>query len=95
MSYIHSIRSTLTMGSRLIVAFSLGASIVGCSAGNPYVEVADRNEVITVGDSVFDSSSEIQMNLESFAGQTFRDYTLNGSQIKGVFVRTDDLEAPF
>ena len=51
-------------------------SLIACGGGN-YVENADRNEVITLGDSIFDLSGDIQRILEDRAGQTFRDYTLS------------------
>ncbi|RMF13889.1 MAG: SGNH/GDSL hydrolase family protein [Gammaproteobacteria bacterium] len=63
----------------------LGALAVlgGCTSGNSYVTQADRNEIITVGDSIFDLSGELQQFLEQKAGQTFRDYTLSGAELAG------------
>ena len=60
----------------------IGASVVGCSGGS-YVTNADRNEVVTLGDSIFDLNGQIQANLESWAGQTFRDYTQSGAELSG------------
>jgi hypothetical protein len=66
------------MASALVVA----ASVVGCS-GNAYVEDADRNEIITIGDSIFDLNGQIQANLEAWAGETFRNYTQSGAELSG------------
>ena len=65
-------------------AFSL---LVACG-GNAYVEDADRNDVITVGDSIFDLSGDIQRFLEEEAGQTFRNYTQSGAEIAGGAIAT-------
>lgn len=83
MKHLQILKTMLSKSVKLAIATGLVASVVGCTAGNPYVEFADRNEVITLGDSIFDLNSEIQANLESFAGQTFRDYTLSAAEIKG------------
>jgi len=66
------------MASVAVVA----ASVVGCS-GNAYVENADRNDVVTLGDSIFDLNGQIQANLESWAGETFRNYTQSGAELSG------------
>jgi len=71
------------MASVVIVA----ASVVGCS-GNAYVENADRNDVVTLGDSIFDLNGQIQANLESWAGETFRNYTQSGAELSGGFLAT-------
>ena len=68
-------------GKTLCAAFVL-ATIVGCS-GNAYEETADRNDVITLGDSIFDLNGVIQETLEGYAGETFRDYTRSGAEISG------------
>lgn len=60
-------------------------SLIACGGGN-YVENADRNEIITLGDSIFDLSGDIQRILEDRAGQTFRDYTLSGAELSGGIV---------
>jgi len=70
----------LKLAAVAVVAFT----IVGCSGGNPYVTNADRNEIITVGDSIFDLSGEVQLFLEQAAGQTFRNYTQNGAKLAGI-----------
>ena len=72
------ISNALKMTSALVVA----ASVVGCT-GSPYVENADRNDVITLGDSIFDLNGQIQANLEAWAGETFRNYTQSGAELSG------------
>jgi len=67
---------------KLFVSVIVLASMVACG-GNPYVESADRNEVVTVGDSIYDLSGEIQLFLEQKAGQTFRNYTQSGAKLTG------------
>lgn len=70
------------------VTIAMTANIVGCSIGNPYVHEADRNDIITIGDSIFDLSGEIQLFLEEYAGQTFRNYTQSGAELDGgIFAR--------
>ena len=68
---------------KLAATAAIALSIVGCTGGNPYVTNADRNEIITVGDSIFDLSGEIQLFLEQNAGQTFRNYTQSGAELSG------------
>lgn len=60
----------------------IAVGIVGCT-GNPYEENADRMDVITLGDSIFDLNGVIQETLESYAGETFRDYTQSGAELSG------------
>lgn len=58
-------------------------SVVGCT-GNPYEEsVNGRNDVVTLGDSIFDLNGVIQETLEARAGTQFRDYTSSGAELKG------------
>ena len=61
--------------------------LVACG-GSDYVENADRNDVITVGDSIFDLSGELQLFLEQKAGQTFRNYTQSGAELTGGIIAT-------
>ncbi len=67
---------------KLAASIAVLASMVACG-GNPYVESADRNEIVTVGDSIYDLSGEIQLFLEQKAGQTFRNYTQSGAKLTG------------
>ena len=69
----------------LLSAFFM--NLVACG-GSDYVESADRNDVITVGDSIFDLSGELQLFLEQKAGQTFRNYTQSGAELSGGIVAT-------
>jgi len=70
---------------RLLLA-GLAGTMIGCS-GNPYVTQAERNDVVTLGDSIFDLSGELQQFLEApeKANTTFRDYTLSGAKLSGGF----------
>jgi len=63
-------------------AIVVAASVVGCTGGS-YVETADRMDVITLGDSIFDLNGVIQDTLEANAGETFRDYTQSGAELSG------------
>lgn len=63
-----------------IILLTLSGLLTACSGGS-YTRDADNNQVITLGDSIFDLSDELQGNLEEYAGQTFRKYTLNGAQL--------------
>lgn len=67
---------------KLVGTLFIASSLVACT-GNPYEESADRNEVITLGDSIFDLNGVIQDTLESYAGETFRDYTQSGAELSG------------
>ena len=51
---------------KLAVTAVVALTVVGCSGGNPYVTNADRNEIITVGDSIFDLSGEKYIPFMSF-----------------------------
>lgn len=62
----------------MLLAFS--GLLTACGGGS-YTSDADNNQVITLGDSIFDLSDELQENLEGYAGQTFRKYTLSGAQL--------------
>ncbi|MGR6872354.1 SGNH/GDSL hydrolase family protein [Pseudomonas sp. HK3] len=68
--------------AKALVGSFIMLSLIACGSGS-YVENADRNEVITLGDSIFDLSGDIQRILEDKAGQTFRDYTLSGAELSG------------
>ncbi|MDN3610265.1 SGNH/GDSL hydrolase family protein [Vibrio ostreicida] len=85
-------RSALGRVKGLALTAVLGA-MMGC-AGNPYVTEADRNDVITLGDSIFDLSGELQQFLEGpdMANTTFRDYTLSGAKMTGGIVARPVIE---
>jgi hypothetical protein len=63
-----------------IMLLTLSVLLTACG-GSSYTRDADNNQVITLGDSIFDLSDELQGNLEDYAGQTFRKYTLSGAQL--------------
>jgi lysophospholipase L1-like esterase len=67
-------------------------ALVACGGETDYVETADRNDVVTLGDSIFDLSGDIQRMLEEKAGQTFRDYTVSGAMLTGGPLRAVDLQ---
>lgn len=73
---------TIKNVAKVLGTVLVAGSMVACS-GNPYEESADRNEVITLGDSIFDLNGVIQDTLESYAGETFRDYTQSGAELAG------------
>ncbi|WP_111495313.1 SGNH/GDSL hydrolase family protein [Marinobacter bohaiensis] len=69
-------------------AVALAAVLTGCGGAgsllsNPRVTDADNDQVVTVGDSIFALSGELQDFLEEEAGETFRRYTLSGAEITG------------
>jgi lysophospholipase L1-like esterase len=75
-----------------VLAISAGLSACGGVGGllsNDRVSDADNNQVITIGDSIFALSGELQDFLESYAGETFRQYTLSGAELKGGIIATD------
>lgn len=68
---------------KIAAASVVAISVVGCT-GNPYEEsVNGRNDVVTLGDSIFDLNGVIQETLEARAGTQFRDYTSSGAELKG------------
>ncbi len=71
------------MGVALLTLAMTGCDAIGSLASNSRVSDADRNEVITIGDSIFALSGEIQDNLENEAGETFRRYTRSGASMTG------------
>lgn len=80
-------KKTIIKTLKLVGASLIAVSVVGCT-GNPYEESADRNDVITLGDSIFDLNGVIQETLESYAGETFRDYTQSGAELSGGLLAT-------
>ncbi len=72
---------------KMAISGSVFSLLVACG-GNDYVESADRNDVITVGDSIFDLSGDLQRFLEDEAGLTFRNYTQSGAEIAGGIIAT-------
>ena len=75
-------KSIISKSLKVASACLLATGIVGCS-GNPYEESADRMDVITIGDSIFDLNGVIEDTLEGYAGETFRDYTQSGAELSG------------
>lgn len=63
-----------------------GCSELGYLLSNDKVTDADNNQVVFVGDSIFALSGEIQNQLESKAGETFRRYTVSGAELAGELI---------
>ena len=76
------IKTAVGSAAKLAATALVALSVVGCT-GNPYEENADRMDVITLGDSIFDLNGVIQDTLEGYAGETFRDYTQSGAELSG------------
>lgn len=79
---------------KLLAIFAISFSLTGCGGvggllSNDRVSDADNDQVITVGDSIFALSGDLQDFLESYAGETFRRYTLSGAELKGGIIATD------
>ncbi|MEM8560905.1 MAG: SGNH/GDSL hydrolase family protein [Pseudomonadota bacterium] len=74
--------SGITRVARVLVAGFAISSIVACSE-SPTIGDADNDQVITLGDSIFQLSGELQANLEAEAGETFRRYTQSGAELSG------------
>ena len=77
-----NIKKNVIMPAKAFSIAVLMLSLIACG-GTDYVEPADRNDVVTLGDSIFDLSGDIQANLEAQAGLTFRNYTQSGAEISG------------
>jgi lysophospholipase L1-like esterase len=70
-----------TFTKRLLILLST-SWLVACGGGS-VVPDADNDQVITLGDSIFALSNDLQTNLESYAGETFRKYTRSGAELEG------------
>jgi len=70
---------------RVLALSVLVATLIGCGfvASVPWIRNADNNQVVNIGDSIFAMSGEIQEYLHSYAGQTFRRYSVSGAQMSG------------
>ena len=85
---INSLSSTKLVASVVIAAGLTGCGGVGSLASNARVSDADNDQVVFVGDSIFALSGKIQDVLEDYAGETFRRYTISGSEITGGILAT-------
>ena len=86
---------TLSTFYRLKIAcmFLLAGALVGCGgpgglASNARVSDADNDQVVAIGDSIFALSGKLQDNLEDYAGESFRRYTLSGAELAGGIIAT-------
>jgi len=77
------------LGTLLIAAGLTGCGGVGSLVSNDRVSDADNDQVVTIGDSIFALSGELQDILESYAGETFRRYTISGAEVTGGIYATD------
>ncbi|MDX1756086.1 MAG: SGNH/GDSL hydrolase family protein [Marinobacter sp.] len=82
----------LTFAQYLMTSI-LAIALTGCGGAggllsNPRVSDADNDQVITIGDSIFALSGELQDFLEERAGESFRRYTLSGAELTGGVVAT-------
>lgn len=70
---------------RFLAVLGLATALTGCGEmlSNPRVSNADNNQVITIGDSIFALSGDLQQNLQAKAGQSFRQYTISGAYLSG------------
>ena len=79
---------------KLFAVLLVSASMTGCGGvggllSNDRVSDADNDQVVTIGDSIFALSGELQDFLEDYAGETFRRYTISGAELKGGIIATD------
>ncbi|MDX1457091.1 MAG: SGNH/GDSL hydrolase family protein [Marinobacter sp.] len=79
--------------AKFLLASILAIALTGCGGAggllsNPRVSDADNDQVITIGDSIFALSGELQDFLEDRAGESFRRYTLSGAELTGGIVAT-------
>jgi lysophospholipase L1-like esterase len=78
---------------KIIATLALSLLMVACDgvgslASNAKVSDADNDQVVFIGDSIFALSGELQDNLENYAGETFRRYTLSGAELFGGVIAT-------
>ncbi len=60
-----------------------GLCLAAVSFADEIVTDADNDQVVFLGDSIFALSEKIQANIEATSGETYRNYTLSGSQMFG------------
>ena len=73
----------------IVLAVTLsGCDSIGSLLSNDRVTDADNDQVITIGDSIFALSGAIQDDLEQYAGETFRRYTMSGAELTGGTIAT-------
>lgn len=80
----------------IALATALLSTGTACSLGElisqPYIENADDNRVVFLGDSIFALSGKIQENLHNYAGGTFRNYTTSGAELFGGVIHPSIVE---
>ena len=70
-------------GYLAVLAFCMAGCDLGTIVSQPWIEDADNNDVVFVGDSIFALSGEIQSALYARNGGTFRNYTTSGAELVG------------
>lgn len=85
----YSIKSPVKIAATLLIAAGLtGCGGAGSLASNARVSDADNDQVVFLGDSIFALSGDLQDYLESYAGESFRRYTLSGAELTGGVIAT-------
>ncbi len=89
-----SVHFKMIISKKVAAVLLVSATLTGCGgigglASNDRVSNADNNQVVTIGDSIFALSGKLQDFLESYAGETFRRYTISGAELKGGIIATD------
>ncbi|HNR50039.1 MAG: GDSL-like Lipase/Acylhydrolase [Deltaproteobacteria bacterium ADurb.BinA179] len=64
----------------VLILAATGCSLISVSE----IRNASRNDVVNLGDSIFALSGKIHDNLQSWAGETFRRYSLSGSMVSHI-----------
>jgi hypothetical protein len=77
--------------TRIAIAVGLVITMIGCGfvASVPWIRNADNNQVVNLGDSIFALSGEEQEFLQSWAGKTFRRYSVSGAELIGGVLAPD------
>ena len=85
--------NTFKTSAKLTITLLVAASLTACGglgglASNARVADADNDQVVFLGDSIFALSGDLQDYLESYAGESFRRYTLSGAELTGGAIAT-------
>ncbi len=72
-----------SIGLAILIGALSACDGIGSLVSNDGVSDADNDQVVAIGDSIFALSGDIQDSLETYAGETFRRYTLSGAELSG------------